>query len=320
LRLVAVAFALAALGGVLWVADLGEVLARLRGADPLALAGAAAAFFAIYPVSAVRLLRSVALPLRPHLAAATLVGLRHTFLLTAMPARLGDAAYPVLVARGLPVGLGPAVGNLLVLRLADLIVVALAFGGSLFLVLFAPGGATSLLWAVPAVLILIAAAALWRLAALLRGGARRALALPRVGVRVARTMLAAAAWTRRLSLARRTELFGWTLLRWIPAVVALGLLFAAYGEPQTPPAVVFLSTGVNLVAVIPAQAFGGLGTMEASLALLLVALGTPPASAAALGLMVWLTWQIFPLIGGALGEGAAMLDRHRRTRRGVGAR
>lgn len=296
--------ALVCLGAVLTIAEPGEVLARMGAMTPGLAVLALTVFSLIHAVMALRILRSLGTFSRTSLAAALLLSVRHAFLLAVLPARMGDVAYPVMLARALRVPLGVAMGNLLVLRIMDVVIIVAIMGLTAPLVTMDQLDqqlVRSMLWAL-AGLFALCGAGLVFMSAFLRVLMRLWLRFLGRRLGIAGVLRTAARWARALTPARRLEIMLWTLLRWLLAGGVLYVLFAAVDAPVSSAEALFLAAGLNLVAIIPAQSFGGLGLMEGSLMVLLMVLGRAAPEAAAVGLSVRLSWLLLPIIIGLFGE------------------
>lgn len=302
----ALVLALLCLGAVLAIAEPGEVLARMGTMDPGLAVLALTLFCLIHAVMALRILRSLRRFSGASLTAALLLSVRHALLLAVLPARMGDLAYPVMLARALRVPLGVAMGNLLVVRIMDVVIIVAMLGLTAPLIAMDPALARSMLWALVG-LFGLSVIGLVAMGPLLRVLMRLWLRLVGRRLGIARVLRTAAGWTQALTLIRRLEIMLWTLLRWLLAAAVIGALFAAVAAPITVVEALFLAAGLNLVAIIPAQSFGGLGLMEGSLMLLLMVMGRPMPEAAALGLSVRLSWLLLPIMTGLAGEAAGRL-------------
>ena len=287
--------------------------ARLEG-----LAFAFASTFVIYLVTTVRLLRSFTGNTTGAFATACDIGVLHSALLVLLPARLGDAYYPVLVAQRMKTRLGVAIANLILLRALDALAVAMLFLASAYVVIGGTSGTlgnASAIYAAAAAVALVCIATMAALPTAMRCVARVSYGYRthKMAAPVLRHATAAARWLRTHSTGRRAELFGYTVIAWAANATTFWLLFWTLGVTLTVPATVFVAAGFSLAAALPLQTVGGFGVAEASLSILLAATGMPIGEAAAVAVMTRLCLLLQPLLIAALWFGPRQLQRQTRA-------
>lgn len=285
------------LGALLVLVDAGEVVARLRRAEPGGLALAAGAAVLVYLAVAARVALTVgAQAVRPFLGALD-VTFVHAVLLVFLPARLGDVCYPLLLRRSLDLDLVSGAANLVVLRVYDVVCAVGLFLAALALA--RPGdpdsGLRQIAWGVLAVvvvaLLLAGLVARWSRG---RGPASGRLRL--VADLLGRFRTAVSAYRAR----DHAVLLALTLVRWLLAAGLLLALFRALSHDISPAGALFVAMGLNFAAAFPLQTIGGFGLIESAMAFLLGVLGTPLERAIALALAARLLWLLLIFVLSAL--------------------
>jgi len=221
----------------------------------------------------------------------------HSAMLAVLPARLGDLYYPVLLKTQIGTDIGASLGNLILLRLYDACAIAILFAISSVQLRGLSAGGDELI-ILPAIVVFACATVIFLLdrlmvcsiMILIQMGRRRRIIrrLIRVGVDGRR-------WLLTISTSNRLKLFSLTLVRWILAMVTLGLIFRSIGLELDFAKLVFVGAGLNLALIIPVQTIGGFGVAEVSMAVLLAVVGLDSASAAAAALFSRLLWLLLPL-------------------------
>ena len=283
------------------------VAATARDIVPAAWASFGALLAVSYSARALRLWRLLR-DLHPgaRLARAAPVFFVHNALVTLLPARLGEAAMPLLARRWVGVDWAGTIGALAWWRLSDLAIVAalalalLASGAHVLAPLFALALAACVL---PFLVFALRAPLARRLrSAASPGRARRLLArvvagMPaRWGALAADLTLGLIAWSSKLA--------GFALL--IRAALAAGPL-------ATPPLTLLAAAAVagDTAGALPLPTLGGVGPFEAGIVLGLTALGVDGSRALAIGVL--LHGALLATIVGAgaiaLGAGLAMERR-----------
>ena len=255
----------------------------------------------------------------PSLPSLTAVSASHTTLAYFLPARLGEAALPVLLARSAGTGASAGTAALLLVRLLDLVCLSVLMAAAC-LSLGAGELAVRLPWltAVGSALLLPAllfGALLLRSSTMVELGTgllsrtgigrfalgERLLAfLPRVAADVAsvdrRALAVAALWSAPLW-------FG-VFAFWGLVAVGTGLEQLGWAEATFGASLTVLST------LLPLNLFGGLGFQDAGFALGFGLLGVPPEAAAASALATHAVYALNLALFGLLGQ--AWLSARRR--------
>lgn len=298
--IIAAVVSLSLLAVVAWqtnLADVGRLLAKIRGTELLAALAVSAA---INFVCSVRLVNSFGALDRGRFLAAADINFIHSLLLALLPARLGDAYYPLLLAR-LDIRVGRALTNLLLLRLFDATVLGTTFILSGLTIVALPGLGWQAALSLVAVLLLAAFFSVALLPSLCRWIATTAFRFRHpVMRRVARHALDGRRWLDGLSLTRRLELFALTIVYWVASGLVVWLVLAAFGIELRVAQAAFVSSGLSLAGALPLQTIAGFGAAEASLTLLLVIVGFSAAEAASIGIVARLCLLALPIVGAAL--------------------
>jgi uncharacterized protein (TIRG00374 family) len=296
-RLIGAVVALSLLAVVLWLARPSTVWRLLAGADPALLLAAAAAAGVAQSLRGVRL---VALLPEGSIGygRATLVAAAAQAAAVFAPARVGELALPWLLRRAAGRDLAAGIGTLLAARALDFAALGVWAGWAVIAV-----------WGWGEPIALVAAVALLLppllLPLTLRPAdrlARRCLAprgrRGRRWARRSRQLVDGVTWLgrrpARLAIAAAASLGTWGSL-WTLAWFAL----AAMGHRWPPAEVVAGSAAASLASVVPVNAAGGLGTLEAGWTAAFVALGVPLDLAAATGLACHLWALLFAAVYGA---------------------
>ena len=288
--------------------DVAAVEALVAGANAPLLA---MAFLGFLGESAAAALRLRELTPRPHprrwrgFIAVTAL---HGIYLAVLPARLGDAAYAVLMHRRLALPPGGAVASLLYQRLCDLGVLALVLvtSGAVLVAGAAPSAAARL--GVPlAALVGAGIAVAWlRFDRLLEIAAywthRRLGRRRRAAAWLCRTALQGRRWSAMLGgRARRLRVLAWTVLGWSAMLGGIAVLLRGLGLEIGIAEAVLVGVGYNLIGALPIHSIGGIGVGEVGLAGILVALGHPLETAVPVALLARLVLISAPfVVAGAL--------------------
>lgn len=210
----------------------------------------------------------------------------HNFLVSFLPARMADGYYPFLIAHRAHVSTGVGLGNLLVIRLFDVMAIGL------IIVALAPmvmsGGQLEQLYAVlvPIILALIVAvAAMTRLLTIALYLSQPTLHRLRLGRKLSRALNQARHWVDRFNLRQRFELGFFSLVPWLASGFTYIFAIKAIGVDVAWAEVMFAGKLAEIDAAIPVQAAGGIGAGEGMMAAVMVGYGLPIAAAglAALG-------------------------------------
>ena len=233
----------------------------------------------------------------------------HSVWLLALPVRLGEVAWVVVMRRTYGWSTTTAVACALVQRLLDAAVIAACLLLSMLMVFGLSGDGAWLLAALAAGLCLLALVGalslhLWlRLAAGMvvragrpRGWRRRLLRHLRQG----RRWLESARHRRIMRLCLLP-----TALLWLGVFTAFWLVGRAVGLDGAYAELLFAAAGGSLATALPVQSIGGLGLLEAGLTGILAGLGAPAAKAALAALFfrcaIWVSVGLFWLFSAAVG-------------------
>lgn len=264
-----------------------RLLAPWQAVPPLLLAGVALAQMASYSLRATRIYLADARIPRSAWGRCLQLILLNNVLNLLLPARSGEASFPVLLKRYFGVGIAEGTGTLLWLRLLDLNVL-----GTLAL-LFLPAALLKLPPPYSLLLPLLCACGpllIPMLARLLR---------PRLGSgnagRLMASLLEGLPKTRR-QLAM-DMLITWSA--WGIKLLALALVFAALA--QVPPATALMGVlGGDLSTILPIHSPGGFGTYEAGVMALTASLTPPTALLLAAAVNLHILVLGIALLGGGL--------------------
>lgn len=297
-RVVSVAIAVLLVALTLWIARPAAVWGLLVGARPALLAAAAAASLAALVFRGLRLVQLLPpgqLGLRRGVAVAVLSQAAATF----VPARLGELALPALLKRTAGRDFSASVGTLLTTRTLD--VAALGAWLAIASAVLAedhgglPAALAVVLLVVPPLLLPTAMAVADRTATrCLAPRGRRARRWAR-RVRRVRYEIERVAGRR----GRLTAAFAASLAMWAALWTLAWLLLRAMGfgwSWWTVTAGSAIASGTNL---LPVNAVGNLGTLEAGWTAAFVVLGVPLEVAAATGLACHLWSLVFIAVYGA---------------------
>jgi len=200
----------------------------------------------------------------------------HNFLISYLPARIADGYYPLLVARRTGVSVGVGVGNLILLRMFDVLAIAailaalapLVYGTSelsqLYVVIAPLAGA----------LVIVSvklSAALSLPLHLLARPARRFHWISHVY----RFLNQARHWVRSFSAAQRLSLIVLSLGPWVASSVTYLIAIDAVGLDLQWSQAMLAGKLAELGAAVPIQAAGGIGVGEGIMASVLAGFGVP---------------------------------------------
>ena len=279
---VAAALAIGVVWGVQHFVGWATVAATARLVRPGAWAGFAALLGLSYSARAVRLWRLLHdLDPRARLARAAPVFFVHNALVTLLPARLGEAALPLLARRWVGVDWAGAVGALAWWRLSDLAIVAalalalLAAGATVLAPLFALALAAC---ALPFVVFMLRASLVRLVAPGASGGGMRILAarmlsgMPgRLPALAADLALGVTSWSTKLAAF---------------ALLIHAVLDAAGSSIPPAPLLAAAALAGDTAGALPMPTLGGIGPFEAGLVLGLGALGIGATQALAIGVLL----------------------------------
>lgn len=205
----------------------------------------------------------------------------HNFLVSFLPARMADGYYPFLISRRAGVSTGAGLGNLLVIRLFDVMAIGLIIVALAPLVL--QGGELEQLYSViaPVILALIIAVA-WidGLLTMFLSVTQPTFHRFNLGRKVSRALNQARHWTRHLSTRQRIELGLFSLVPWVASGFTYVFALRAIGLDVGWASAMLAGKLAEIGAALPIQAAGGIGAGEGMMAAMLAGYGLPLATAA----------------------------------------
>lgn len=210
----------------------------------------------------------------------------HNFLVSFLPARMADGYYPFLIARRAGISTGAGLGNLIVIRLFDVMAIALIIIALSPLVL--AGGDLQYLYSIlaPTVIALLVAV-VWTkdLLTLVLSITQSSLHRFRLGRKISRSLNQARHWTARLTLRQRLELGLFSLVPWMASGFTYIFAIQAIGVDLDWAASMLAGKLAEIGAALPVQAAGGIGAGEGMMAAMMTGYGLTLAAAglAALG-------------------------------------
>lgn len=302
--------AAALLGLVIWLADLDDLIVRLKTADIPLLGLSLVAYTCTYIARARRFAAAGA-------KASTLTLLWvvsiHGAMNRLMPLRTGELSYPLLAKRVGAAQMGEGLVQLLMLRLLDLLTVVILFLLALVLSLISGvsglGESTWIFVAVASGIGLACIAALWKLGALLGlglGMARTVLAMlgsneeGRAQRLLERASSAVEAVTD-LSLGQRLRLGLWSVICWGAYFVTFYLILVALGLTLPFLRTVLGSSAAIVGSTVPLSGLGTFGALEGGWTAGFVAVGVEPSTAASTALVMSGLTLLFALMLAAVG-------------------
>ena len=210
----------------------------------------------------------------------------HNFLVSFLPARMADGYYPFLISRRAGISLGAGLGNLLVIRIFDVMAIGV------ILVALAPlayaGAELEQFYRVVIPLVIALVIAAGRLDLLLGIGltlTQSTLHRFALGRKISRTLNQARHWTARLTTGQRVQLGLISLVPWLASGLTYLFAIEAVGIDIGWVEAILAGKLAEIGAALPIQAAGGIGAGEGMMAAMLAGLGLPLAAAglAALG-------------------------------------
>jgi len=303
--------------------SIGKILATIRGADPLLFGLAAACYVVSYFGRAIRW-RILTTSRRLSWPTVFGIGAVHNFMIRALPAKLGEGSYLVLMrARGIPGT--EALAGLVVARIYDTAAAILFFVMSLFLAhtQFSDTRTLNVLAAI-LVLSLCAFAALKGnlVVKMVNALAGRLARLPWIpgfllGHGVRRRLDQLELNLTRIQSARQAPiLFLGTILIWLPSFYMTYLLLQAFGTPMPFWSTVFASNLSIVATLLPVGTLGNFGPQEAGWTLGVMLLGGDREMAITTGLSTHLVGFALAGVMGLIGAwlaGVGFLKREERT-------
>lgn len=268
-----------------------RLLQPLKDAPPSALLLTAAGMLLSYGVRALRIyVAEPGIP-RGRLPACLRLILINNGLNLLLPARTGEASFPILMNAWFGVDIARATGTLIWLRLLDLHVLATLGGACVAAGWLAAHAASALAWAAAAVaalgppVLFAARGPLARMAARGRG---------RLAALAVRVLQGVPSRPRLLALDLVLSWLGWGI-----KLTALGLLLVRLGGLALPLALLG-TIGGDLATVLPIYTPGGFGVYEAGVLALVAPGGAPPSAVLAAALDLHLVGLATALAAGAL--------------------
>ncbi|MEO0982228.1 MAG: lysylphosphatidylglycerol synthase domain-containing protein [Pseudomonadota bacterium] len=278
--------------------DLGAVAHALAQTNPAAWAGVIALSAAMTGLRFLRI--AEALNARPSFPLFR-VAAAHGAALAVLPARTGEAAFPIALRAICKRSMAGAVGALLLIRLGDLAVLTAMAGGLAFLLRDELGMGP---WAFPALLAL-AAPLLWALIPYAAGALAK-----RTRIAALRKVSAGAADIDRFGPAR---LFAHTAALWL--ILALAAQVAARGAGLELPFAHAALAGVaaSFAFALPVNGLASAGPFEAAFAGALALLGHAPEQALAAAILLHVAAIFVALASAAGAEGVVALRLRARS-------
>lgn len=298
----------ALLAVVFWLADLEDVLARLR-AMRVDLLGLALLAYSVTYLARAR--RFAAAGARASTWTLFWVVTLHGAANRLMPMKTGELIYPILAKRVGAVALGEGLVQILMLRIMDLLTVAFLFLVALALALTLGaadlGEATPAFVVAAAVLLVASVVAIARLGPLLSfliRTARRVAARLRPGSRVVASLERAEGATRGvtdLGGRRRARVALWSLVCWSAYFLTFHLILLALGVEISPFVTVLGSSAAIVGSVVPLSGLGTFGALEGGWTAGFVAAGLDATTAASTAIVMSGVTLLFALILAAAG-------------------
>jgi glycosyltransferase 2 family protein len=212
-----------------------------------------------YTARALRMHRYFAIP--GGFSRCMLVFLQHNMLVNLLPMRSGEFSFPLLMRQYFRMSAQRSVSALLWLRLLDLHVLMVLF-------------ATALAFVLPSPLVAAMFAALLAPLLIVRSQARNLASwLERRSGRVAR-IGREALHAVPSSTAALAEQWTWTLFAWAGKIVAHGLIIAGFASVAVGPSLIG-ALGGELFSILPIHGPASLGTYEAGIVAVMVAVDVP---------------------------------------------
>jgi uncharacterized membrane protein YbhN (UPF0104 family) len=306
IRLVLSGLAAAALLGlVAWLADFRDLQMRLQQADYSLLALSLVAYSGTYFARARRFAAAGAKATTMTLLAVVTI---HGALNRLMPLRTGELSYPMLARKVGAAGLGEGLVQLLMLRIIDLVTVALLFLLALVMALVMGveglGQGTGAFVGAASMISGLCLVALFRLGWILRFGldiARMILKRLGGGVRekglgvVAKAEEAVTAVTT-LSLKDRGSIVFWSVICWSLYFVVFHLILMALQVPLPFLRTVLGSSAAIVGSTLPISGLGTFGALEGGWTAGFVAVGLDTTTAASTALVMSGLTLVFALI------------------------
>ncbi len=313
--LVSLAVAVALVVGLYALTDRETLTSLLRTVDPTWLA-LSFVFFCLG--TAIRARRFEVLT-RPHSEKTIAPYLRvtaiHQLLLMVFPFRMGEFSYPVLMRSHLGRAIPHGVGDLVLVRLLDLVLAGTCFGlGLLALPRLAAAGNEMLV--IAGVVVALGAFGLLKLPAAIHLSRSLLLGLSRVAPvssphsarRFMRELDHSVRRAGRETLAPAAAL---SMAATAAGVVRIYFLLAAFQLDISLLASTLLVGASNLLGLIPLHGFGGLGPKQAGMAGILVLLGIASTSAASLTLLCQATIILFVGVLALVAYGSWLVEGRR---------
>ncbi len=294
--LVSLVVAVALVAGLSLITDLETLTSVLHAVDPTWLALS----FLVFCITQTIRAQCFSVLCRPHDAKNVVPFLRvtalHQMLLMVLPLRMGELSYPVLMQRYLGRAIPHGVGDLVIVRLLDLVLAATCFGlGLVALPRSATNGSEMLVAA--GVIVALGVFGLLRLSTVVRLSRKSLLRARRLAPRLTRS---ARRFLRDLDhsvhrAGRKTlaSVAALSIAATVTGTVRVGFLFAAFGVETGLFTATLLFGASNVLGLIPLHGFGGLGPKQAGMAGILVILGVAATKAASLMLLYQATIVLF---------------------------
>ncbi len=219
----------------------------------------------------------------------------HVLLLTLLPARIGDICYPFLLKNNLSVEISAAVGNLFLIRLYDLMTIAVLFILSLVILQFDPAQSRQLFLVLVLSVACMALFIIFILFIRSRGDSPETEVTSKIG-QVSEFIQQVKRSISIYSQRQHIILSLLTVIRWLLACIVFLLIFQSLALDISAAESILVTTGINLSVLIPIQTMGGFGITEVVLSGILKSFGNTTGFAIAVALTARLVWITFPLL------------------------
>lgn len=298
------------LGIVLWLADFEELSRRLRGADPLMIFAALLSYLGTYLA---RARRFAAVGAKASTLVLVAIVTIHGALNRLMPLRTGELSYPMLARKVGAAGLGEGLVQLLMLRIMDLLTVAmlflLAFSLNMLLGVAGLGESSDAFLIAAGAIFALCLVILARLSWMLRFGlgvARKVFSLLGATIReksqriIDRAEAAVDAVTD-LKPGQRLRIIFWSIACWSCFFLTFYFILVAL-QVDLPFLTTVLGSSAAIVgSTVPVSGLGTFGALEGGWTAGFVAVGLPSATAASTALVMSGLTLLFALILAGLG-------------------
>lgn len=285
-------------GAVVSQLDVTLFVSTVTRADPGFVVGGVVCAFAVNAVMAWRLQVLLGDAGKSAFGRCLNVTILHEVYLTALPARLGEIAYIVLLKRTFRLVVGAGLANLTFQRLCDLAFVAGLL--SLGVTALASAGQIGAIYLIPCAAAVLALVVVLRkvdhLASVAAGLMLRVLGRrARWSRRIVWTLLVVRRWfASGLSWSAYARVMLATMIGWTGTLGVMYLSLRAVGVSLSAGQLLSIGAAYYLIGALPLQAVGGFGISEAGLAGLLILAGWEYSEAISIGVATRLLLLFMP--------------------------